>query len=146
MKVKDRAPLKSTFDITALPQYIDHTLLKPNAVKADIQILCEEALAHQFYTVCVNSSWVSDCHEFLKGSNVGISAVCGFPLGANASEVKAVEAAYSVEQGATEIDMVLPIGKLIEGNRAEVVKDIENVVKIVNSAALVKVIFETGLL
>ncbi len=134
------------FDITSLPEYIDHTLLKPNALLHEIHKLCDEAIKYNFYSVCVNSSWVAECQEYMAGAEVGITAVCGFPLGANASDVKAFEAAYCVEHGATEIDMVLPVGLVIEGNYSEVVLDIEKVVQAVEGEAIVKVILETGYL
>lgn len=129
-----------------MAKFIDHTLLKPNAGKQDIQTLCEEALQHQFYSVCVSSSWVSYCYDQLRDSDVRISAVCGFPLGINASEVKAYEAAHCVENGAAEIDMVLSVGKLLDGELGTVEEDIKKVVNIVHSAAIVKVILETGFL
>jgi deoxyribose-phosphate aldolase len=134
--------------VDELAQYMDHTLLKPDARLEDIHRLCDEAVKYNFYGVCVSSSWVAESRKILEDadSDVGISAVCGFPLGANASTVKAFEAAYSVEQGATEIDMVLPVGLLLDGNYAAVVTDIDQVVRAVDTAAAVKVIFETGYL
>jgi deoxyribose-phosphate aldolase len=133
-------------DVQQLPQFIDHTYLKQNATRADIIKLCEEAMKYSFYSVCVNSYWVPLCREALSGSAVRISAVCGFPLGANASEVKAYEAAAAVQAGAAEIDMVLPIGLLIEGSETAVYDDIKKVVKAAGEHAKVKVILETGLL
>jgi deoxyribose-phosphate aldolase len=126
--------------------FIDHTLLKPGATEADIDKLCEEALQHRFYSVCVNGVWVSHCREKLAGSNIKIAAVCGFPLGAAASRVKAFEAAAAVEDGAGEIDMVLSIGHLLQGRYGVVSHDISSVVRAVEGSAIVKVIFETGML
>jgi deoxyribose-phosphate aldolase len=129
-----------------LAKYIDHTLLKPDATSAQIKQLCEEANSYSFYSVCVNSSWVPLCNELLENSAVKITAVVGFPLGASASEVKAYEAAWAVEQGANEIDMVLPVGLLLEENLQAVEEDIARVVTTVKDKAIVKVIFETGML
>jgi deoxyribose-phosphate aldolase len=133
-------------DLTNLASFIDHTLLKPEASSADIAKLCEEAMEYRFYSVCVNSAWVSYCRSLLTGSGVRISAVCGFPLGAAAGPVKAYEAAYAVEQGAEEIDMVLPVGPLIAGDERAVYNDIRAVAEAIQGAARLKVILETGLL
>ncbi|GIP35846.1 deoxyribose-phosphate aldolase [Paenibacillus sp. J2TS4] len=132
------------WDKMNLAQAIDHTLLKPDARTEAIRQLCEEAVRHQFYSVCVHSGWVPVCRELLEGSGVRISAVCGFPLGANLSEVKAFEAARSADKGATEIDMVLPIGLLLDNRINEVEADIRQVVDAVEGQAVVKVILETG--
>ncbi|UUZ96153.1 deoxyribose-phosphate aldolase [Paenibacillus sp. P25] len=132
------------FDVQRLPSYIDHTLLKAEADSAAIRKLCSEAMQYGFYSVCVNGTWVPLCRESLAGSGVKISVVCGFPLGANDSTVKALEAAKAAEQGANEIDMVLQIGRLLEGDYDAVREDIRAVVKAVEGQALVKVIFETG--
>jgi deoxyribose-phosphate aldolase len=129
-----------------LAQMIDHTLLKPDADEAAIDRLCEEALTYSFYSVCVNGMWVARCRERLSGSPVKISAVCGFPLGANATRTKAYEAAQAAEDGAAEIDMVLPVGALLAGDSETVREDIRRVVDAVRGQAIVKVIFETGYL
>ena len=136
----------NAWDIQTLPGYIDHTLLKPDAGSKAIEKLCQEAMQYKFYSVCVNSQWVSYCRQLLQGSSVNISVVVGFPLGANQSEVKAYETAKAVENGATEIDMVLAIGSLLEGNYDVVREDIRQVVEAAKGGALVKVIFETGFL
>lgn len=125
---------------------IDHTLLKADAGRTGIEKLCREAVEHRFYSVCVNGVWVPACKELLQGSGVKISVVCGFPLGAQDPDVKAFEAARAADQGADEIDMVLQIGLLLEGSLARVEDDIRQVVKAVEGAAIVKVIFETGFL
>ncbi len=128
---------------------IDHTQLKADAGYPDIEKLCREAMQYHFYSVCVNSSWVEACRRLLEGSEVKISAVCGFPLGAAAAEVKAREAAYSIEKGASEIDMVMQVGRLISGQEAEAGEDMKRVidaVKQTKSDAVVKVILETGYL
>lgn len=139
-------------DPSKLAAYIDHTYLKPDATPATIQALCEEAAQFGFYSVCVNGRWVSLCRELLdalnknKPSQVGISAVCGFPLGAQSSSVKAFEAARAVEDGATEIDMVITIGSLLIGDSKAVEDDIRGVVAAAEGQAIVKVIMETGML
>lgn len=133
-------------DEVQLASFIDHTLLKADANGAAIAKLCGEAAQHGFYSVCVNGVWVPEAKKLLQGTNVKISVVAGFPLGAGAPEAKAFEAAKAVEQGADEIDMVLQIGQLLEGRYAEVEEDIRKVVKAVEGGAIVKVIFETGFL
>jgi len=134
------------FDVSKLPAYIDHTLLKADAGEEMIRQLCTEAKQYGFYSVCVNGTWVPLCKELLAGSGVKISVVCGFPLGAMESTVKAWEAAKAAEQGADEIDMVLQIGRLKQGEYDAVREDIRAVVQAVEGKAIVKVIFETGAL
>ncbi|XEC96804.1 deoxyribose-phosphate aldolase [Paenibacillus tarimensis] len=126
--------------------FIDHTLLKPSASERDIVRLCEEAVRYEFYSVCVNGEWVAFCRDKLQGTAVKVSAVCGFPLGANASRVKAFEALTAAEDGASEIDMVLPIAAVLDGRFNTVSEDISAVVKAVENRAIVKVILETGFL
>ena len=128
-----------------LASYIDHTLLKPIATKADILKLCEEAKQYHFASVCVNPCWVSLCAEVLKGSGVNVCTVIGFPLGANTSEIKAAEAALAIKQGATEVDMVINIGALKEGNTDYVYQDILAVRK-ASEGKILKVIIETSYL
>ena len=128
-----------------LNRYIDHTLLKANAVKADIKTLCEEAMTHEFASVCVNSCWVSYCREVLKNSRVKVCTVIGFPLGAMSTSAKAFEAKQAVLDGADELDMVINIGELKAGNYDAVQKDIEAVVTAAQDAC-VKVILENCLL
>lgn len=133
-------------DGAALAAYIDHTLLRPDATRNEIHTLCDEAMRYNFHSVCVNSMWVAECHDYLAESSVGITAVVGFPFGSSISESKVFEAALSVSQGASEIDMVLPVGLVLEGNYADVTVDIEKVVQAVEGQAIVKVILETGYL
>jgi deoxyribose-phosphate aldolase len=97
---------------TSLAKMIDHTLLKPDATPDQIAQLCFEARKYQFASVCVNPTWVKLCTQLLEGSPVNVCTVIGFPLGATASEVKAFEAEKAMDQGATEIDMVINIGAL----------------------------------
>ena len=131
---------------TSIARFIDHTLLKADATSADIRRLCEEAVQYGFYSVCVNGAFVALCRELLVGSDVRVAAVCGFPLGAQATQVKAYEAAEAAAAGADEIDMVLPVGLLLEGDLVAVERDIRAVVEAAGSAVNVKVIIETGLL
>ncbi|HUG53504.1 MAG TPA: deoxyribose-phosphate aldolase [Vicinamibacteria bacterium] len=126
---------------------IDHTLLKPEATRAQIEALCAEAREHGFATVCVNPTWVPLCVAQLRGSETGVCTVVGFPLGATLAEVKAFEAARVVAEGAGEVDMVLNIGALKSGDFPLVEKDVRGVVEASRrGGALVKVIIETALL
>lgn len=133
------------FNPQRLASMIDHTLLKPEATAAQVSRLCEEALQHHFFGVCVNSLHVPLCVRQLKGSSVTVVAVVGFPLGACDSQTKAFEAGWCVDQGAQEIDMVLSIGSLKEKDDKQVLSDIRMVVKASQGKPL-KVILETCLL
>lgn len=126
-------------------KYIDHTLLKADATQDKIEKLCREALEYDFASVCVNTYWVPFCAEKLKGSDVKVCTVVGFPLGAMSSEAKSFEAARAVADGADEIDMVMNIGELKAGHYEAVKKDIETVVKAAKGRT-VKNIIETCLL
>lgn len=128
-----------------LNKMIDHTLLKADARKDQIVTLCNEAKEYDFASVCVNSGWVSLCKELLEGSDVKVCTVVGFPLGAMSTAAKAFEAKQAVADGADEIDMVLNIGALKDGNDELVQKDIEAVVEAI-SGKCIKVILETCLL
>ncbi|EJW17208.1 deoxyribose-phosphate aldolase [Paenibacillus alvei] len=130
----------------SIARMIDHTMLKADAVQADIAKLVEEAKQYQFASVCVNPTWVSYCAEQLAGTEVKVCTVIGFPLGASTSAVKALETQDAIANGATEVDMVINIGELKAGNDEFVQKDIEAVVKAASGKALVKVIIETCLL
>ncbi|GGE29875.1 deoxyribose-phosphate aldolase [Pullulanibacillus camelliae] len=127
-------------------KYIDHTLLKPEATEEQIAILCEEAKTYQFASVCVNPTWVKTAADALKGTDVKVCTVIGFPLGATTTTVKAFEADDAIKNGAGEIDMVINIGALKSGHENVVLKDIEAVVNVAKGRALVKVIIETCLL
>ncbi len=129
-----------------LNRLIDHTLLKPEATEKDVIKLCGEALEHDFWSVCVNTHYVSLAAKELHGSSTKVCSIAGFPLGAVKSEVKAFEAERAVEDGAAEIDMVLNIGLLKSGKRAEALEDIGMVVKACAGDVLVKVIIEAALL
>lgn len=128
-----------------LAAYIDHTLLKPEATQSQIEKLCAEARENNFYSVCVNSSFVPFCKKQLDGSNVKVCAVVGFPLGAMSSEAKAFETKWCIQNGADEIDMVIHIGALKEGRLDDVRNDIRRVVDAAQGHT-VKVIIETALL
>lgn len=126
-----------------LAPFIDHTLLKPEATRADLQVLAQEAVRHGFASVCVNSANVSLMVQEVRGSNVKVCAVVGFPFGAMSTPAKAFEAWQAVADGADEIDMVLNIGALKDQDHARVSADIAAVVQAANSAP-VKVILETS--
>ncbi|MDQ6423196.1 deoxyribose-phosphate aldolase [Paenibacillus sp. LHD-117] len=125
---------------------IDHTILKADAMRDEILHICAEAREHKFATVCVNAGWVPLAAEELKGSGVGITTVVGFPLGATSTASKAFEAKQAIEDGATEIDMVLNIGLLKSGDTEGTLRDIEGVVAACKGKAPLKVILETGML
>ena len=126
---------------------IDHTLLKPEATQADIEALCAEARQHGFWSVCVNPTYVKQAKTLLRGSAVKVCAVVGFPLGAAAPEIKALEARKAIREGASEIDMVINIGALKGKDDALVLRDIRAVVEACRDGrALSKVIFENALL
>lgn len=129
-----------------LAKLIDHTALKPDVRKAHILQLCEEAKEYQFASVCVNPYWVPVAKEALQGSDVMVCTVIGFPLGATLTESKVFETRVSIEKGAREVDMVINIGALKDGDDAAVEADIRAVVEAAGDDALVKVILETCLL
>ena len=126
-------------------KFIDHTALKADTTKATIDKLCQEAKQYDFASVCVNPTWVHYCADYLKDTDVKICTVIGFPLGANTSEVKAFEAKNAIENGADEVDMVINIGALKDGNTDFVYRDIKAVVD-ASEGHCVKVIIETCLL
>ncbi|SHJ14628.1 deoxyribose-phosphate aldolase [Geosporobacter subterraneus DSM 17957] len=129
-----------------IAKYIDHTILKPDAQKQDIVKVCQEAIENGFYSVCVNSWYVPFVKEQLKGSNVKVTSVVGFPLGAMESSGKASEAKTAIENGADEIDMVINIGALKDQDYDFVREDIARVVAVLKPHNILKVIIETCLL
>jgi deoxyribose-phosphate aldolase len=132
---------------TPLSRYIDHTLLKPDATPEQIARLCAEAVEHDFASVCVNPTFVSQANQALRGSEVLVCTVIGFPLGATTTKVKVFEAHQAAGHGATELDMVLPIGRLKAGEYVAVAEDIAQVAEACHSQrAICKVIIETALL
>ncbi len=130
-----------------LARKIDHTILKPEATSKEISSLCEEAKKYNFASVCVNSSFVPLCADLLKGTDVKVCTVIGFPLGAVTTEVKRFEAEQAIYNGAQEIDMVINVGRLKEGNYDYVFNDVSEVVSVAKkNNAICKVILETALL
>jgi len=129
-----------------LASLIDHTLLKPEATREQIELLCREASQFCFASVCVNPVWVPLCAELLRGSGVKVCTVIGFPSGAHAPDVKGYETRRAVEQGAEEVDMVINIGALKSRDYALVENDIRGVVQASGRDTVVKVILETSLL
>ena len=125
---------------------IDHTLLKPDGTKKEIEILCREAIENNFMSVCVNPTWVRTAANILNGTSVAVCTVIGFPLGAASSEIKAAEARKAQDDGAVELDMVINVGRLKGGEHAAVKDDIRAVVATRRPGSLVKVIIETCLL
>jgi deoxyribose-phosphate aldolase len=133
--------------LTTLASYIDHTLLKPDATLAEIDVLCDEARRNRFASVCVNGTHVRRCAEILRGSGVLVCSVVGFPLGATATEVKCYEARRALEDGACEVDMVLNVGLLKSGAADAAERDIAAVAEVVHRlGGRLKVILETCLL
>ena len=132
-------------DQARIADFIDHTLLKPEATRSEVEKLCSEATTHRFAAVCVNPVWVPLCAERLRGSQVKVATVIGFPLGANQPEIKAAETARAVQDGAREIDMVAALGRIKSGDWGHVADDIAAVVRAA-SGNLVKVIIESALL
>lgn len=124
-------------------KYIDHTVLKATASQAAVKQLCEEAREHHFASVCVNPVHVPMAAELLAGSDVDVCTVIGFPLGANRPAMKVAEAELAIQEGATEIDMVINIGAALEHRYEDVQAEIAAVVETAKDKALVKVILET---
>jgi deoxyribose-phosphate aldolase len=134
-------------DLPTMAGWIDHTLLKPDAIPAQIENLCREACEYQFAAVCINPIFVNLCSRLLDNSPVKVCTVIGFPLGATPTRVKVAETRMCLELGAAEIDMVLPIGFLRAGELEVVQDDIQAVSETAHAQhAIVKVIFENALL
>jgi len=126
---------------------IDHTLLKPDAVRADIDTLCREAAEFRFATVCVNPTWVARCASLLRSTGVGVCTVVGFPLGATTADVKHFETRRVIYDGAVEVDMVINIGALKSGDFRTVERDIEAVTQPCRDCGVLsKVIIEAAYL
>jgi len=139
--MKERSTMEKNF-----ARMIDHTLLKAEATKEQIEKLCAEAKQFNFASVCVNPTWVKRSSELLQGTDVLVCTVIGFPLGANTPTVKAFEAKDAIANGAKEVDMVINIGALKDKNYDLVQADIAAVVEAAKDSALVKVIIESCLL
>jgi len=131
---------------SALAKYIDHTLLKPEGTREQIDKLCAEAVEYGFYSVCVNASWTAYCARKLRGTPVKVCTVVGFPLGAMDGRAKGFETRGAVENGADEIDMVMNVGALKSGDLKTVEEDIRWVLRACRSTTVLKVIIETALL
>jgi len=131
--------------MSELASYIDHTLLKPDATRAQLEQLCAEAAEHQFSTVCVNGSRVELAYSLLEDSDVQVCTVVGFPLGAMDADAKRYETEVAVDLGASEIDMVINVGRFKDGEHDYIVREIRDVVEAADDR-VVKVILETCLL
>lgn len=129
-----------------LARMIDHTILKADATESEVKTLCEEAVKYNFASVCVNPSMVQKAAIILEGSDVKVCTVIGFPLGATTTAVKAFETEDTIKNGATEVDMVINVGKLKERNLDYVRNDIKAVVDAAKGKAITKVIIESCLL
>lgn len=129
-----------------LAKYIDHTILKPDVQKADVLKVCSEAKEYGFFSVCVNPYYVPLVSESLKGTDVKVTSVIGFPLGASTTEIKALETKKSIADGADEIDMVINVSALKDQDYDYVLNDIKSVVEALEGKAILKVILETCLL
>ena len=135
-----------TMDKLSIARRIDHTLLKPEATENNIATLCTEAVTHGFRSVCVNSIYVPLCAGLLAGTKVLVASVVGFPFGAALGQALAFEAKGAVAYGATEIDMVIPIGMFLSGNYTTTANNISAVVRTIDDQARVKVILGTDYL
>lgn len=131
--------------VARIAALIDHTLLKAEATRDDVESLCDEAREHGFVAVCVNPVWVPLCRARLRGAQTKVATVIAFPLGACEPEIKAHEATLSVTEGADELDMVAAIGPIKSGDWAHVARDISAVVDAAGDRP-VKVIIETAVL
>ena len=131
--------------MSELASYIDHTLLKPDATRAQLEQLCAEAAEHQFSTVCVNGSRVELAYSLLEDSDVQVCTVVGFPLGAMDADAKRYETEVAVDLGSSEIDMVMNVGRFKDGEHDYIVREIRDVVEAADER-VVKVILETCLL
>lgn len=126
--------------------YFDHTLLRASATEAEIVRLCDEALQHSFFSVCVNPCWLSVCKAALSSSSVKLCTVVGFPLGANDTLAKLRETEIALKAGAHEIDAVINLGFLKSGKIKELSDELLQLAQLCKGAALVKVIVESGML
>jgi deoxyribose-phosphate aldolase len=142
-----RLGMHATGGAPGVSTMIDHTLLKPDASRSDIEKLCREAAEFHFATVCVNPAWVATAAALLRGTGVGVCSVVGFPLGATTADVKQYETRRAIYDGASEIDMVINVGALKSGDLRTVERDIEAVVDPCRQCGVLsKVIIEAALL
>lgn len=140
-----RQSIGPSAQLQRMADYVDHTLLKAEARRVEIERLCDEAAEHRFAAVCVNGAWVSLCRKRLAGSGVNVATVVGFPLGATTTATKAAEARDLVDAGADELDMVAAVGQILDEEWDYVDDDIRAVVDAAK-ARTVKVILETATL
>lgn len=138
--------MKGERKVKEIASYIDHTVLKPQATASDVEKLCREAMEYHFASVCVNPKYVGFAKEIMKDSDVKVCTVIGFPLGANKTEIKAMEVRAAIEDGAHEVDMVIDIGAAKEHDYQRVKEDVAGVKAEVDSEHILKVIIETCLL
>ncbi len=141
----DSQPSTGRYD-ASYAKYMDHTVLKPDTTRETVKRFCDEAKEYGFASVCINPTHVAYVSEQLKGTKVKTCCVIGFPLGANTSFIKGLEAMEAVKNGAEEVDMVINIGALKDKNYTLVYEDIKAVVEAAHPKALVKVIIETSAL
>jgi len=134
-----------TLSPSQLAAFIDHTILKAEATAGDIEKLCAEAREHKFYSVCVNGSRIAEARHFLEGTDIKVAGVVGFPLGAMAADAKRFETEAAVDDGAQEIDVVLNLGRLKDGDDQYVLRELRDVAEAADERT-VKVILETCLL
>jgi deoxyribose-phosphate aldolase len=137
---------KTAITSEVMARAIDHTVLKPDALRADIDVFAKEAITHGFYALCINPCHVALASKLLNGSDVHVCTVVGFPLGCTTLKAKAFEAETAIKDGASEIDMVLNVGALKSGEIKTVEADIKAVRQIVSLDRQLKVIIETCLL
>lgn len=137
--------MAQSFNAQTLARYIDHTLLKPDATAQDIEKLCREAIEYHFWCVCVNGSRVAQAYSIVEDSGVKVACTVGFPLGAMTADAKRLEVEAAVDDGAQEIDVVLNIGRLKDGDDAYVLRELRDMVEAAEERT-VKVILETCLL
>lgn len=135
--------LKSNLSFSELASYFDHTLLSQEATKKDIEKLCTDAIAYGFSCVFVNSAWADTAKKFLDRTTVRLGIPIGFPLGADSTDIKVYEAKKAIDFGADELDMVINIGALKEGDYTLVLKEIEEILKVAGDR-ICKVIIETS--
>jgi deoxyribose-phosphate aldolase len=133
--------------LDSIKALIDHTLLKADAVEADVHRICEEARSFGFAAVCVNPGWIKTASDVLRGSSVRPCTVVGFPLGATFPEAKAFEAEQAIQQGAREVDMMINVGALKDRNYQLIAREVSTVLQVCHGdGALLKVIIETAYL
>jgi deoxyribose-phosphate aldolase len=137
--------MPQTFSPTQLAAFIDHTLLQADATAKDIEKLCAEAREHKFYSVCINGSWVGQARHRLEDTDVKVASVVGFPLGAMSADAKRFETEAAIDDGAQEIDVVLNVGRLKDGDDKYVLRELCDVVEAADERPM-KVILETCLL